>query len=271
MLAAIAHARRHLGRWMKKRRRRHFVPFPARVELDPAAAARGGRNRQPVELPAATGAGAGRRGPGRRQSGDDQAQRDHAPVFRSAGAADRPALRRRRMRGRDRRRRYRPRLRPAALPSPVLHRLHRGRPQGGPGGGGQPDAGDAGAGRQVAGDRGRQQRPGGRRPQDRRRQAVQRRPDLHRTGLRAGARWAAAGVRPGFHAGRRPDVPDAGEQPRLHQHRRRAPLRAAPGAGAGRAAGRRAGADDQSRRPPKSRARARCGRRCCSTSPARCG
>ena len=62
VLAGIAHARSHLGRWMKQRRvATSFHSLPGSSSILPQPLGRGG-HREPVELPAATGARAGRRG-----------------------------------------------------------------------------------------------------------------------------------------------------------------------------------------------------------------
>ena len=81
----------------------------------------------------------------------------------------------------------------------------------------QPHAADAGTGRQVAGaDRtGLPDRPG-RRPH-RRRQVLQRRPDLRGARLRAGAARPARRVRARLPGQRAQALPVAGRQPRLHR------------------------------------------------------
>ena len=91
-----------------------------------------------------------------------------------------------------------------ALRPPALHRLDRRRPHRDAGGGGEPDAGHARARRQVARDPLRRlpARQGG--AQHRLRQVPERRPDLHRARLCAGAQGPGRRLRPG---GARPGAP----------------------------------------------------------------
>ena len=95
----------------------------------------------------------------------------------------------------------------------------------------QPDAGDAGARRQVAGDRLRRiSRSTQAAARIASRQVVQRRPDLHRAGLRAGRRGAPR--RPGAGAARRScrrATATCRNADRLHPHHQRRPVRAAAG------------------------------------------
>ena len=91
--------------------------------------------------------------------------------------------------------------------------LDRRRPHRGAGGGEEPDAGDARARRKIAGDRRRRRRVRVDRAEDRDRQAVQCRPDLHRAGLRAGAPRPRRRIRRGDDARDRQALPDARRQP----------------------------------------------------------
>ena len=86
---------------------RDRAAIPAGQKPPDAAAARRGRHHRAVELSAAVDAGAGGRRAGRRQPGDDQAERTGAAVLGAAGASDRGEIRRHRddrdrHRGRDR-------------------------------------------------------------------------------------------------------------------------------------------------------------------------
>ena len=168
----------------------------ARLEeaAGPVPAAPGGRDHQPLELPA--GALARRRDPGAAggRRGGDQALGVHAAGDRRGGRGlEARARRPRRLRRRpgDRRDRRRPgrqrRLRP-------VHRLRPDRPQGDGAGGGDADPGQPRARRQGPDDRPRRRRPRPRRQRRRLGRDVQLGPGLHlgRADLRRGARLRRA-------------------------------------------------------------------------------
>ena len=131
----------------------------------------------------------------------------------------------------------------------------------------QPDSADPGAGRQVAGHRVRRfpARTGRGAAGDR--QVVQRRPDLHRAGLRADRRRPRTGVgRSAARTGARA-LRHAGRFGRLHPHHQRRPVRAPARLSGRRArarpAGAAAGRKRQARRTPVRTDRgAGAGRRC---------
>ncbi len=190
--------------------------LPAVDSLGASRAARSHRHHSSLELSVVSLSRAAGRRACRRQPGDDQAVGADPALLGSAGADHRRNLRcRRGCRGDRWSRGRRGFLEPALRPS-GLYRFDRRRPQGDAGRRGQPHAGDARARRQVAGDRLRRFRPreGGR--EHRLRQVPERRPDLHRTGLRAGAEGRRRGLRQGGDRAGRRLLSDAGRQRRLH-------------------------------------------------------
>ncbi len=93
------------------------------------------------------------------------------------------------------------------------------------------------------------------RAENRHRQAVQCRPDLHRAGLRAGAPCPHRRIRRCDDASDRQALPDARRQRRLHEHRQRAALCAARGPAGRRQDARRTRGRGQSRPWKRSRPR----------------
>ncbi len=220
---ALLHARRRLKRWMRTRRVATELPFlPGRNRLTPQPLGVVGIVspwNYPIQL---TLSSAGR-GAGGGESRADQALRADAARLGAARRAGGEIFRSRSRQRRRRRRRDRQGFRRAAVRSSAVHRLDRRRPAGGGGGGGQSDADHARTRRQVAGDLRPvlRSRPGERAP--RRRQAVQRRPDLHRARLSPGS--ARPGGRDGGGAGGGDGAPlsQARRQSRLHRDHQRAP------------------------------------------------
>ena len=125
-----------------------------------------------------------------------------------------------------------------ALRPRLLHRRRRRRPGGDGGGREAPDAGDPRARRQEPLHRRRDREPRRRRAPDRVGQVPERRPDLHRAGLRAGGR-APRGRAAGEAGRRRARVlrRRAEAEPGLRAHREPAPLRAARALPEGRGGG----------------------------------
>ena len=187
-LAAIRHAQRHLRRWMAPRRvptPLHLWPGRSRVMRQPLGVvgmiSPWNYPWQLALVPAAAALAAGNR--------VMLKPSEHTPaVVGAAGAAGRGRVRRRRAGGGAGRRRGRRRVR-ANCPSTTCS--FTGSTAVGRkvalAAAAQPDAGDAGARRQVAGDLRRRRRPRRTGATPRGRQAAERRADLHRAGLRAGA------------------------------------------------------------------------------------
>ena len=205
--------------------RGRFDLVPPGARAHPAATAGRRRDRGPVELSAVPGRRTAGRGAGRRQPRAGEDVGVHAGVLRAVRAAGREDLRA----GGGRRGQRRPGCRgpvhAAAVQSPVLHRLHAGRPQGHGRRRGEPDADDARTRRQVAdGHRaglpageGRAARPRG--------QAAERGTDLHRARLRLRSPRRAGRLRRGDEAPGEAHVSGGPRRPRLLQHHQSAPVR----------------------------------------------
>jgi len=179
-------------------------------------------HHQPLELSIEPGAGTAGLRRGRGQHGHPQAFGVHA-AHQSCRGRDH---RRRVPQGRSGRRRRRGgrRHRPAraSFRSRLLHRLAGGGQEGHGGRGRQPRLGDTRAGWQIARHRGRQRGPARRRRAHHLGQDGERRPDLHRAGLRVRAPRRGRPVRrvvPQHHrAALRRDRCTGAQQPRLPAH-----------------------------------------------------
>lgn len=191
VLNDIDHLLRHLRGWMKPRRVGVGWRFPAGARAGAAIAAGRGRGDRAVELPGQPGADPAGHRDRRRQPRLPEAVGTHAAHQRIPALAAGRGVPGRAGGGGARRCRGRCRVRRAAVRPPGVHRLHCGRTQGDGGGRAEPDPAHPGTGRQVAGDRRRRLSGRQGRRADRHRQVVQRRPDLHRAGLRAGPRRPA--------------------------------------------------------------------------------
>ena len=220
--SAILYARRRLARWM---RRAAFQPVavPAGAQSPRAAAARRRRHRLAVELPDPVDALSAGRGAGGGRPRAAQAVRADAAHFGAARRAGGEKFRSRSRQRRRRRRRDRQGLRRFAVRSSVVHRLDRRRRQVAAAAAANltPVTLELGGKSPANLRRLLRSRPGER--ARRRRQAVQRRPDLHRARLSAGS--ARPGRRGGGGDGGGDGAPlsEARRQPRLHRDHQRAP------------------------------------------------